>query len=179
MQKFSGIYMGRRRKQTGETEAEMEGSGEDSEPQILAGFAKELQHSINQTQSTLVHHLQENQEAVRRGQLEITETLERVNASQEKLAQLLLQMTHAGKGPRFMQTGKLVDLMGELDISRSIALVITLRDRVMEVELLRGKHTVGPPLDPIYLHSWITSHNATMRMKLRTTLSSMPRSIMP
>ena len=57
MQKFSGIYMGRRKKQTGETEAEMEGSGEDSEPQILAGFAKELQHSINQTQSTLVHHL--------------------------------------------------------------------------------------------------------------------------
>jgi hypothetical protein len=57
MQKFSGIYMGRRRKQTGETEAKMEGSGEDSEPQILAGFAKELQHSINMTQSTLVHHL--------------------------------------------------------------------------------------------------------------------------
>jgi hypothetical protein len=100
MQKFSGIYMGRRRKQTGETEAEMEGSGEDSEPQILAGFAKELQHSINQTQSTLVHHLQENQETVRRGQIEMTETLERVNASQERLAQLLLQMTHAGKGPK-------------------------------------------------------------------------------
>jgi hypothetical protein len=77
----------------------MEGSIEDSEPQILAGFSKELQHSINQTQSTLVHHLQENQETVRKGQLEITETLERVNASQEKLAQLLLQMTHAGKGP--------------------------------------------------------------------------------
>jgi hypothetical protein len=98
MQKFSGIYMGRRRKQTCETEAEMEGSGEDNESQILAGFARELQHSINLTQSTLVHHLQENQESVRRGQMEITETLERVNASQEKLAQLLMQMTHAGKG---------------------------------------------------------------------------------
>jgi hypothetical protein len=36
MQKFSGIYMGRRRKQTGEAEAEMEGSGEDSEPQMIA-----------------------------------------------------------------------------------------------------------------------------------------------
>jgi hypothetical protein len=99
MQKFSGIYMGRRRKQTGETEAEMEGSGEDSEPQILAGFAKELQHSINVTQSTLVHHLQENQETVRRGQVEMTETLRKVNESQERLSQLLMQMTHAGKGP--------------------------------------------------------------------------------
>ena len=38
MQKFSGIYMGKRRKQIGEAEAEMEGSGEDSEPQILAVF---------------------------------------------------------------------------------------------------------------------------------------------
>jgi hypothetical protein len=28
MQKFSGIYMGRRRKQTSETEAKMEGLGE-------------------------------------------------------------------------------------------------------------------------------------------------------
>ena len=46
MQKFSGVYMGRKRKQTGEAEAEMEGSGEDSEPQILAGIAKHLQHSI-------------------------------------------------------------------------------------------------------------------------------------
>jgi hypothetical protein len=60
MQNFSGIYMGRHRKYTSETEAEMEGSSEDSEPQILAGFSKDLQHSINVTQSTLVHHLQEN-----------------------------------------------------------------------------------------------------------------------
>jgi hypothetical protein len=42
MQKFSGIYMGRRRKQTGEAEADMEGSGEDSEPQGLAILAQEL-----------------------------------------------------------------------------------------------------------------------------------------
>jgi hypothetical protein len=43
MHKFSGIYMGRHKKQTSETEAEMEGSGEDSEPQVLAG----LQRSYN------------------------------------------------------------------------------------------------------------------------------------
>jgi hypothetical protein len=78
-------------------QAKMEGSGE-GEPQILAGFAKELQHSVNMTQSTVVHHLHENQEAVRRGQVEMTETLKRVNNSQERLA--LLQMTHAGKGSK-------------------------------------------------------------------------------
>jgi hypothetical protein len=97
MHKFNGIYMGRRRKQTGEPEAEMEGSGEDSEPQVLASFAKELQHTIHQTESTLVHHLQENQEAMRKGQFEMRETLERIYVSQEKIAQVLLQMTHAGK----------------------------------------------------------------------------------
>jgi hypothetical protein len=99
MQKFSGIYMGRRRKQTGEIEAEMEGSCEDSEPQVLAGFAKELQHSIVVSQGNLVHHLQENQEAVRRGQVEMTKTLRKVNESQERITQLLMQMNHGGKGP--------------------------------------------------------------------------------
>jgi hypothetical protein len=97
MQKFSGIYMGRRRKQTCKTEAKMEGRGEDNETQILAGFAKELEHSINVTQSTLVHHLQENQETVHRGQVEMEETLRKVNESQERLSQLLMQMTHAGR----------------------------------------------------------------------------------
>ena len=57
MHKFNGIYMGRRRKQTAEPEAEMKGTGEDSEPQVLASFAKELQQSIRQTESALVHHL--------------------------------------------------------------------------------------------------------------------------
>jgi hypothetical protein len=47
MHKFSGIYMGRHRRQTGEPEAEMEGSGEDSEPQVLAGIAKDLKSSID------------------------------------------------------------------------------------------------------------------------------------
>jgi hypothetical protein len=84
-----------------------------------------------------------------------------------------------GRAQRFMQIEKLVDLMGGLDLNRSIALVITLRDRAMEVVHLMDKHTVGPPLGPIYLHSWIISYNATMRMRLRTTLSSMPKSILP
>jgi hypothetical protein len=91
--------MGRRRKQIGAIEAEMEGSGEDSEPQILAGFTKELQHYINLSQIILVHHLQENQEIVRRGQVEMTEALRKVSESQERVSQLLMQMTHGGKGP--------------------------------------------------------------------------------
>jgi hypothetical protein len=45
----------------------MEGSSEDSEPQVLVSFAKDLQHSIHQTESAPVHHLQENQEAMCRG----------------------------------------------------------------------------------------------------------------
>jgi hypothetical protein len=50
MQKFSGIYMGRRRKRT----------GEDSEPQMIARIARDLQRSIEVSQSDLVHHLQES-----------------------------------------------------------------------------------------------------------------------
>jgi hypothetical protein len=81
MQKFSGIYMGRRRRQTCELEVEMEGSGDDSEPQVLAGIAKELKSSIDNTQFTLQHHLQKTQETMHRGQVEMRETLERLNAS--------------------------------------------------------------------------------------------------
>jgi hypothetical protein len=51
--------MGRRRKQTGEAEVEMEGSGEDSEPQMIVGIARDLQRSIEVSQSDLIHHLQE------------------------------------------------------------------------------------------------------------------------
>jgi hypothetical protein len=89
--------MGRRRKQRGEAEAEMQGSG-DSEPHILGGFAKELQHFINVLESTLVHHLQENNEMVRRGPVEMTKALRKVSESQERVSQLPMQMTHGGKG---------------------------------------------------------------------------------
>jgi hypothetical protein len=34
-----------------------------------------------------------------RGKFDMRDTLERVNASQEKIVQVLLQMTHAGKEP--------------------------------------------------------------------------------
>jgi hypothetical protein len=66
MQRYSGIYMGRRKKQASETEAEMEGSGDDIEPQGLAFLAQEFHKSINQTESKLVIHLQENYDANRR-----------------------------------------------------------------------------------------------------------------
>jgi hypothetical protein len=57
MQKFNGIYMGRRKKQTSETKAEMEGSGDDNEPQGLAILAHDFRKSLTQTESTLVCHL--------------------------------------------------------------------------------------------------------------------------
>jgi hypothetical protein len=38
MKSFSGIYIGRRRRKIDEPEAKMEGSGEDNDPQVLAGI---------------------------------------------------------------------------------------------------------------------------------------------
>ena len=91
--------MGRRRKHKGEAEAKMEGSSEDSEPHMIARIARDLQCSIEVSQSDLVHHLQESLEATRRGQAEISETLKKVGDSQEMISNILMQMTHGGKGP--------------------------------------------------------------------------------
>jgi hypothetical protein len=99
MQKFSGIYMGRHRRQAGEPEADMEGSGEDNEPQVLATLAQELRQSILQIESKLVTHLQENQEASPRSQSELRETVEKVTANRDLISQVLLDLTHGGKGP--------------------------------------------------------------------------------
>ena len=134
MKKFSGIYMGRRRKQTGEAEAEMEGSGEDSEPHMIAGIARDIQRSIKVSQSDLVHHLQESQEATRRGQAEISETLRKVSDSQELISKLLMQMTHGEKGLELMPTEKLVDLMAGIDISKNMFPTIILG------EAMEGEH---------------------------------------
>jgi hypothetical protein len=98
--------MGRRKKQASETEVEMEGSGDDSEPQGLAYLAQEFNKSINQTEGKLVVHLQENYDITRRGQAEITETLKKVDDNLRKvdenrtrICNLLMQMTHEGKSP--------------------------------------------------------------------------------
>jgi len=37
---------------------------------------------------------------MRRGQVEMRETLEKINVSQMNIAQLVLQITHVGKGPK-------------------------------------------------------------------------------
>jgi hypothetical protein len=62
MQKYRGIVMGRRKKNNSETEAEMEGSGNDHEPQglalLVAKFGK-FHHNMNHTKSTLVRQLDE------------------------------------------------------------------------------------------------------------------------
>jgi hypothetical protein len=76
--------MGRRKKQASETEAEMEGSGDDREPQGLAFLAAEFdkfQQTLNLTEGNLVHHLQISQETNLRGQAEITETLKKVDGN--------------------------------------------------------------------------------------------------
>jgi hypothetical protein len=101
--------MGRRTKPSSETEAEMEGSGDDHESLGLARIAVEFdkfQQSVNRTESTLVRHLDEYHETSRRGQAELSETLKRVdenlqimNKNQSKLNELLTQVTHQGRNP--------------------------------------------------------------------------------
>ena len=73
MQRYRGIVMGRRKKNNSETEAEMEGSGDDHEPQGLALLVTEFdkfQQNMNRIESTLVRQLDEYQETNRRGQAE-------------------------------------------------------------------------------------------------------------
>jgi hypothetical protein len=57
MQQYRGIVMGPRKKNTIEAEAEMEGLGDDHEPQgldlLVAEFGK-FQQNMNRTESTLV-----------------------------------------------------------------------------------------------------------------------------
>ena len=63
MQRYSGIFMGRRKKPTNETETKMEGSGDDHEPQGLAFLVTKFdnfQQTLNLTEGNLVHHLKEN-----------------------------------------------------------------------------------------------------------------------
>jgi hypothetical protein len=78
-----------------------------------------------------------------------------------------------------MTIERLVDIREGLDINRNTTPIITLRDKYMEEAHPRDRHTSGPPLDPIYLYSWILSHNITMKMILRIILSSTAESIMP
>jgi hypothetical protein len=109
MQRYSGIFMVRRKKPSSETEAEMEGSWDDHKPLGLALIAAEFdkfQQYVNRMESTLVQHLGEYHETSRRGQAKLYETLKRVdenlqimNKNQSKLNELLMQVTHQGKNP--------------------------------------------------------------------------------
>jgi hypothetical protein len=60
-------------------------------------------------------------------------------------------MTHAGKGLEVYANKEASGSHGGLDLNRSIALVITLRDRAMEVVHLRGKHTTPSSYLPTFL----------------------------
>jgi hypothetical protein len=109
MQKYKGIVMGRRKKNSSEIEAEMEGLGDDHEPQGLALLVTKFdkfQQNMNHIESTLVRQLDEYQETNRRGQTKIFETLKKVdenlqkmNENQTRITDLLMQVTHRGKYP--------------------------------------------------------------------------------
>jgi hypothetical protein len=109
MQRYSGIVMGRRKKNNSETKAEMEGSGDEYEPQGLALLVDEFgkfQQNMNCTERTLVQQLDEYQETNRRGHAKISKTLKKVdeniqkiNENQTRITDLLMQVTHRGKDP--------------------------------------------------------------------------------
>jgi hypothetical protein len=99
MKKFSGIYMGRKKKQISEIEAEMKGSSDDIEPWGLAILAQEFCKYITLTESKLVTHLQENHEENSRGKAKINDTLRKVDENQKIIVELLMGMNHKGKGP--------------------------------------------------------------------------------
>jgi hypothetical protein len=104
MQKYRGIVMGLRKKNNNEIEAEMEGLGDDHETQGLALLVAEFgkfQQNMNHTESTLVRKLDEYQKTNRRGQVEISETLKKVdenlqkmNKNQTRITDLMMQVTH-------------------------------------------------------------------------------------
>jgi hypothetical protein len=80
--------MGRRKKPSNETEAEMEGSGDEHEPQGLAFLAVEFdkfQKTINLMERKLVHQLDENQETNRKGHAKISETLKKVDENMQNI----------------------------------------------------------------------------------------------
>jgi hypothetical protein len=54
-----------------------------------------------------------------------------------------------------MLTGKLVDLMAGIDISRSMFPIMIPRDKAMEEVHHRDRHTTGPVIGPIYLRFWM------------------------
>jgi hypothetical protein len=101
--------MGRRKINNNETKVEIEGSGDDHEPQSLAILVTEFgkfQQNMNRTDSTLVRQLDEYQETNRRGHAEISETLKKVdenlqkmNENQTRITDLLMQVNHQGKDP--------------------------------------------------------------------------------
>jgi hypothetical protein len=82
MHKYKGIVMGQRKKSNSETEAEMEGSGDDHKPQgldlLVTEFGK-FQQNMNYTESTLVQQLDEYQETNIRREDKISETLKKID----------------------------------------------------------------------------------------------------
>jgi hypothetical protein len=121
----------------------------------------------------LVTHLQESQEATRRSQSELRETLEKVSANQTLISQVLLDMTHGGKGPdKYANKRSQVDLMEGIDIDMNMFPIIIMRE-AMEGEHHRDRQVARPLLGRTCLHFWMNNHNPTTQMSLRISLISM------
>jgi hypothetical protein len=73
----------------------------------VANIVQELKRSIERTQFDMQHHLQESQEHLSRGQHEMKTTLSNIHTSleagQDRIAQLLMQMVHGKEAPVIAQ----------------------------------------------------------------------------
>jgi hypothetical protein len=78
---------------------------------------------------------------------------------------------------KLMPTKRLVVLREGISINKSIFPIIIRRDRVIEEVHHRDKHTVEPPIGPLFLRSWMNSHSQATKTNLRTTLISMSGNI--
>jgi len=142
----------------------MEGSGDDSEPQVLAGIAKELKSSIDNTQFTLQHHLQETQETMRRGQVEMRETLERLNVSQVKIVLLLMQ-NHGGDDPNNNVNMEDSGSQGGTRHHHEQDPHYHTEGRSFGGDLPGCQHTIEPILDLTCSHSWKLNSRITSLQK--------------
>jgi hypothetical protein len=131
----------------------------------VENIVQELKHSIERTQFDMQHHLQESQEHLSRGKNEMKTTLSNIHTSleagQDKIVQLLMQMVHGKKHLIMEGTMELVVLMEENGIKWNLIIELILKDKAsLGAQLIGYQGIAGTHLGLICLVSWI--HNNKM-----------------
>ena len=95
---------------------------------------------------------------MRRGQVEMRETLERLNASQEKIVLLLMQMNHGGDGPNNNVNREASGSQRGTRHHHDQDHHYHTEGIALEEDLLECQHTIELLLDLICLFSWNLSN---------------------